>query len=293
MNGVFGRADRLRAVEADGPALAARWNSAWDAHLGGRMAAGDPRRGLVLREGARADYVALSEHHYRASAPATATRVLVLEVARGWGRRLRTAGFAQDSRDADREVVAVLVESLPSLLCRMRDAALGYRYGNHLDSTERGMLLNEEVRCISRVVVDPRWRGLGLAVRLVRHALETATTPVTEALAAMGRVHPFFERAGMTAYPRPAHEFDTRLVEAFESAGFSRAEFVEPERLLEGLRQAPPHTGRWLRRELRRWFRKTAGRIADRDEPLVQLRTVRERLGLEPVYYAWVREQDG
>lgn len=61
-------------------------------------------------------------------------------------------------------------------------------------------LLNAEVRCISRVIVHPSFRGLGIGVGLVRHALDTATTPYTEAIAAMGWVHPLFEKAGMEAF---------------------------------------------------------------------------------------------
>ncbi|MEM1099152.1 MAG: hypothetical protein AAGH92_10225 [Planctomycetota bacterium] len=271
--------------------LGRRLATTWTEERDGSFPFGDPREGLRIRNGTRADYAALAEHHYRAKRPATATRVLVLDRPVGWKSRVRRAGFdVALSSTSGSEVVAVLVESLPALSCRMRDAALGHRYGSHLDPADRGLLLNDEVRCISRVVVDPRWRGLGLAVRLVRHALATATTPVTEALAAMGRVHPFFARAGMTAYPRPPHDFDARLVEAFAAGGFERDAFLEPQRLLQRMNKLPVRSKRWLCDELRRWFRRSVGRGArSEDNTLVKLRAARERFGLEPVYYAWVR----
>ena len=53
---------------------------------------------------------------------------------------------------------------------------------------------------ISRVIVHPIYRSQGLSVRLVRHILRTSPAPLVEALAVMGRFHPFFERAGMTPY---------------------------------------------------------------------------------------------
>ena len=276
-----------------GRELLPEWADAWRAHDTGTSTSQDPRTRLRLRAGTRADYAALAEYHYRAKKPATAMRVLVLEDTGGerCGERFAALhGRSWQSKESG-DVVAVLIESLPSLSCRMRDAALDQRFGSHLEPAERAVLLNDEVRCISRVVVDPRWRGLGLAVRLVREALATATTPVTEALAAMGKVHPFFERAGMTAYPRPTHDFDARLVEAFASAGFERSCFLDPDALWRCVSQLPQAQALWLRRELRQWFRKNAGRGAVFDEdPLVQLRAVRERLGLEPVYYAWVRK---
>ena len=120
---------------------------------------------LHLRPGTLKDYDALAEHHYRAAKPRTATRVLVLACGRPSvvGRYL--------GRREERRPIAVLVESLPTLSCAMRDAALRQRYGPWLSPAERAVLLNDEVRCISRVVVEPTWRGLGLAVRLVRAAL--------------------------------------------------------------------------------------------------------------------------
>ncbi|MEL7088949.1 MAG: hypothetical protein AAGL98_11010, partial [Planctomycetota bacterium] len=134
---------------------------------GPRHAAARPSdAGLRLRVGGLKDYAVLAEHHYKAKRPATATRVLVLEDPRPTvvGRYLQRADTTV--------VVGVLIESLPSLSCRMRDWALHERYGGHLAPRSRAIMLNSELRCISRVVIDPRWRGLGLAVRLVRRALE-------------------------------------------------------------------------------------------------------------------------
>lgn len=174
--------------------LRARFNSLPGASLADR---------LVLRGGTRRDYDALAEFHYRAKRPATVTRVLVLEdrhETRGsrleeWSRSLKS----QASSGKPLRPVAVLVESMPTINCQLRDRATGGRYAG-MDRSAAIRLLNAEVRCISRVVVDPRWRGLGLAVRLVKHALGTAATRHTEAMAAMGRVHPLFELAGMTRH---------------------------------------------------------------------------------------------
>src|SRR5690606_4340339 len=123
-------------------------------------------------------------------------------------------------REQTREVVGVLVRSLPRLDGSLRDVATGGRYRG-LRPHERAAMLNREMRVISRVVIDPRYRGLGLAVRLVRHALDHAETPYTEALAAMGRVNPFFERAGMTRYERPHHPAHARLLYVLDEIGLT------------------------------------------------------------------------
>ncbi len=237
-------------------------------------------QGLRRRGGTRADYAALAEHHYRAAKPATMTRVLVLE-----DPRPTVVGRYLGRRDQTRPV-GVLVESLPSLSCRMRDWATRARYGRHLSPRGRAALLNAELRCISRVVIDPRWRGLGLAVGLVRWALDEPTTELTEALAAMGRVNPFFERAGMTAYPRPTHRHDARFIAALARVGLAARDLARGPATWHRIDTLPGPQRTWLLKELKAWYRLNAGRSADYEtDPQRQLVVARQRLLLEPVYY--------
>ncbi len=91
--------------------------------------------------------------------------------------------------------------------------------------------LNREMRTIARVVVHPIFRSVGLAVQLVRHLLDRAETPYVEALAAMGRVHPFFSRAGMTAFDRPALPDAVRVLAAMDRESVRPIDLVDPERL--------------------------------------------------------------
>jgi len=242
---------------------------------------------LALRAGSTADYSALSEFHYLRHAPVTATRVLALvdtapDVLTRWAR-LR--GEQEEEIASDR-VVAVLVESLPALSCALRDEALGGRYRGWSDRGAMARLLNAEVRCISRVVVHPQWRGLGLAVRLVGEAMATMTTPYLEALASMGRVHPFFARAGMREYRRWPHPRDQRLIDALRSVGLAPWELACVNRLEEMLEteSCGAAAAALLRNELGRW----AGRRLSLHE---QLAKGRDGLLCRPVYYLAEKEE--
>lgn len=244
-----------------------------------RGGAGQPEH-LELVRGDITDYNALKEHHYRADRPATLTRVLAIRHTE------RSAMDRFTHTPATPRTVAVLTESLPSLSCKMRNFALNDRYGTWLEPGPRARLLNSEVRVISRVVVHPTWRGMGLAVRLVRAALADPTTIYTEALAAMGSVNPFFERAGMTAYHRPPHAFDTRLIDAMHSAGLSPHDLADPDRLLATIASFPSSKRDWFHKELHRWYRQNGGRnTVHSTDPAEHLRTARRKLMLEPVYY--------
>lgn len=239
-----------------------------------------PDTELELNAGSIADYNTLKEHHYRADRPATATRVLTLS------HTTHTATSRFTHAPQARHPVAVLVESLPSLSCTMRNYALNDRYGNWLAPRPRALLLNREVRVISRVVVHPCWRGTGLAVRLVKAALQSPTTLYTEALAAMGRINPFFERAGMTAYPRHQHAYDARLIQAMQSIGLSTASLASMAQASHKIHLLNKHTRNWFHKELYRWYRQNGGRsIVHSTNPDTHLQTARKRLMLDPVYY--------
>lgn len=137
---------------------------------------GVPRDEIVIGPGTIAEYDALSRFHYRASRPATCAAVLA---AREQG-----------------ELVGVLVVSMPTLNGRWRELAWPGRYSGG-DRRADIVRMNRELRTISRVVVDPRFRGMGVGARLVREYLRLPLTPATEAAATMGVCCPFFERAGM------------------------------------------------------------------------------------------------
>jgi GNAT superfamily N-acetyltransferase len=235
---------------------------------------------LEIAAGTMRDYAALGEHHYRANRPATVTRVLALRNDQPTvvGRFLAQAG--------EQRVVGVLVESRPALSCALRDWALGKRYAAIREASARCAVLNGEIRCISRVVVHPQWRGLGLAVRLVKASLAQPQTIFTEALAAMGKVNPFFERAGMIAYHRPAHQFDARLRDALRTTGINATDLAMLDNVQQRIDGLPAGRRRWLLGELRRWHGHTHRDRGDRGVTIMdRLRDAQQKLLCEPVYY--------
>lgn len=241
-----------------------------------------PRRWPIVR-GTIRDYHALGGFHYLAGPPAAHKRVYVVRPSPGalgeeWPR-LAAAG----------QPAAVLVVSPPLSSVRGRNLATGGRYAGP-DRRAALDLLNREVECISRVIVHPTFRGCGLAVGLVRHALATAETPMVEALAAMGRVHPFFELAGMEAYHLPPDEPTARLLSAAEAVGLGAEALasVRPVRRLLARRRC--RAAAFLRRELDRCIARTTTRRRQTvGDPIADIcrRTARRY-----VYYLKARKED-
>jgi len=193
-------------------------------------------------------------------------------------------------------LVGVIVYARPALSLAARDRATGGRYRTAgLGRTSLARLLNREVRVISRVVIVPNWRGLGLATRLVAETLPRVGTPYVEALAAMGHVHPFFERAGMTAYPPRPSPAGERLKAALEAVGIGRTDRRSAAALEAALASLAPGPQRLAQRELDRWARSYLGAKNHRtnrpDRPRA-LALVARHLDATPVYYLWRRKEN-
>lgn len=160
----------------------------------------------IIEPGDLTDYHALAPLHYRAGRPATIRRIL----------RARE----------DNTTVGVLVTSMPTLNGSWRPRAFANRYSRGT-KRDRAALLNREVRCISRIIIDPRFRGRGIASTLVRAYLRDPETIATEAVAAMGAACPLFTSAGMTEWPLLPSLRDRRLTRSLAELGLTAADLAE------------------------------------------------------------------
>jgi ABC-type ATPase with predicted acetyltransferase domain len=81
--------------------------------------------------------------------------------------------------------------------------------------------LNKKLSIISRVVVHPKYRSIGLGAKLVRETLARAGTPYVEMVAVMAKYNPFAEKAGMKkiAVQQPTQKV-LRISEVLSSLGF-------------------------------------------------------------------------
>jgi GNAT superfamily N-acetyltransferase len=162
---------------------------------------------IVIERGTRRDYGELAHLHYAPGHPATWAGIwravwssADCGLAHVHCRSCRQSIRRQQStvNNQPSQIIAVGVLSYPTPAHRVRERVLrlsGPRYGEKL------RFINEHVRTISRVIVHPQFRGLGIASQLVRRICEDCPTRYVEAIAAMGEVHPLFERAGMVKVP--------------------------------------------------------------------------------------------
>ena len=189
------------------------------------------------------------------------------------------------------EVVGVIVYSTPSLCMELRNVAMGNMFCG-LDAESRASLVNRNVRCISRVIIEPRFRGLGLASRLVRETMGQMGVGIVEASAVMGRINPFFERAGMTAYEGPMQRRCVQLLEALSMVGVEERVLIDSRAVqarLDGLRG---EEAEFIEREIE-GFLQSYGRRRLMRAGIERTRYVVGKLTARPVYYVWFNPEIG
>ena len=124
-----------------------------------------------------------------------------------------------------RRPAGVIVYTMPNPRVEMRTIATGGIFAG-LDRQTELSLLNRSIRCIARVIVEPRLRGIGLASRLVRETMPAMEVPIVEALGVMPLVNPFLERAGMKAFEPRVPVEHVKLIEAFSAVGIEDGDLV-------------------------------------------------------------------
>ena len=232
-------------------------------------------RNLRIVRGDFEDYKKLSRFHYRDSRPGAYTAIFVIKPDKGMSK----------------EPVGVIVYTMPSAGAEMRNVATGNAFSGFDNRTRLG-LINKNIRCISRVIIEPRFRGLGLASRLVRETMPEMDIPIVEAMAVMGMVNPFFEKAGMKAFAAKMPVRCVKLIEAFSAAGIEEGELIDAEWVQRKVEQLGRREGELIERQIRD-FLQSYGERRYEETSLKQIRFVLSKLTYRPVYYIWFNEKVG
>jgi len=149
---------------------------------------------MYVAEGTRKDYEELAPFHYRSSSLTATQKIFTLK--RGT------------------EIVGVIVYRYPGANCFGRKKA----FGRTLNLKE----VNQSLSLISRVIIHPKYRTIGLGVKLVKDTLPLCGKPYAEMVAVMAKYNPFAERAGMqkVAESKPDPRISS-AIEKLKAIGFN------------------------------------------------------------------------
>ena len=110
------------------------------------------------------------------------------------------------------ETIGIIVYTLTFRALHFRNQ-LFPEYKNNIEK------VNSDILRISRVIIHPKFRGIGLAQELVRQTLPLVNAKIVECVAAMAKYNPFFEKGGMTLAGKMELQPDQKkLLEFIENA---------------------------------------------------------------------------
>jgi len=151
-------------------------------------------RDVTVHEASKEDYMQLAYLHYRDH------RVVAPHKF-----------FSMKLRD---ELIGVIAYTYPAPTAAGRVKAVGYR--PYLKE------LNKEWTLISRVIVHPKYRTIGLGVKLIKDTLCLTGRRHVELIAVMAQYNPFAERAGMKKIlVKEPTEKIVKAVERLKKLGFN------------------------------------------------------------------------
>jgi len=240
---------------------------------------------LQIVPGCLDDYKKLARFHYRDSRIGPFASIFAIRPAATLrSSTLRSTSKALGTRSGT-ETVGVIVYTMPSTGAELRNIATGNLFAG-LDKGTRLAFINKNIRCISRVIIEPRFRGLGLASRLVRETMPKMGVPIVEAMAVMGLVNPFFEKAGMKSFTAKMPARCVQLVEAFSMVGIEKEELINSEGVQQKLDRLGQPEAEFIELQIKH-FLQSYGRRRYERAGLERTGFVLSKLTLRPVYYIW------
>jgi len=132
-------------------------------------------KNVKIELGDKADYEKLKKFHYRQSNLGAIKNIYKMTF--------------------NNEVIGVTVITYPHLALKGRNIYTNKKYSKMTKAicTE----INKKFECIARIILHPKYRGLGLAYHFLKKYFELSNSKYIETVAVMANYTPFFERAGM------------------------------------------------------------------------------------------------
>ncbi len=182
---------------------------------------------LEIVPGTLSDFRSLAGYHYRTEAIWAPTDVYKIRGIKGY-------------HNAFPDPIAIIVYRMPLPDLRARTKATNSYFHAPKTLSERLTLVNHNIRYIARIIVDPRFRALGIATKLLTESLKLQTIPIVETLIPLDWTTKLFQKAGFKLYTTPAPPWYRRFIELLTNIGFENWEFLLPDTLHKRLEHLQP-----------------------------------------------------
>lgn len=183
------------------------------------------------------------------------------------------------------DIVGVIVYTMPVPALELRNFATGGIFSG-FERQASLQIINDNIRCIGRVIIEPRYRSLGLASWLVAETMPRMSVSIIEAMAVMGQVNPFFERAGMRPYAGKISARCVKLTEALGMVGIEGENLVDAQAVQRRLDSLNKIKAEFIEIQIRS-FLQCYGKRREMPGGIERTKFVLGKLTFRPVYYIW------
>jgi len=162
---------------------------------------------MHIEQGTTQDWKKLANHHYRSHKITAPRKIFTLT--------------------RNKELCGVIVYSYPPPTCFGR---------NHILPKMPMKQLNQQLSIISRIVIHPKYRTIGLGTKLIKETLDLAGTQYVEMPAVMAKYNPFAEKAGMQKITeqQPSKQAQ-KITQTLQQLGFNTQTLANQKQVLETL----------------------------------------------------------
>lgn len=183
------------------------------------------------------DYKLLAHYHYKTEAPSPPDQIYKI---RG----------NLESKKSFPDPIAIIVYSMPIINLHGRTVATNRYFRKARTEIGRLRLVNQKIRYISRVIVDPRFQKLGLATWLLKDTLERQTVPIVETLTPIDFTNKIFQKAGFKLYHSPAPDWYRRFTKALTKVQIKLDTVKCPPAIHFRINNLPPRQKGFIEKEI-------------------------------------------
>lgn len=187
----------------------------------------DLKSQLTIQKGTISDYKVLDRFHYL-NTPLPPVKAIYTICPKPVTDRNYCSGF-QGPNYGHAALIAVIVYSAPLRDLKARTTATGGFFKQPKTLSERLKLINKHALYVSRLVVLPSYRHLGLADWLWRETLKLQTVSIVESLTPLPVNEKWLKSLGFQIFYSPTPESIRRLKNAFRKARISEKCYTVPQ----------------------------------------------------------------
>lgn len=187
------------------------------------------------------DYNILAPYHYLKSPLGPRKAIFIIKPKLPRGKHLpRPIG------------VCVICCPVPNLKARTK--AIGHLLPPFNETTDRFRFINQNILYLARLIIDPRFRRLGLATWLHNNVCGELSDYMLETQTPIDFTNKMLIESGFTLYHTPAPDYYTRFKNALANAGITGSTLKIPKVAHERITHLPPAESNVLEYEIQRFI---------------------------------------